>query len=437
MTVTYPLALPNIRAIRTSIRMGNRTGITRSPFSASEQRYEWTAKWWECDITLPPMSRAQVAEWQGFLAQLNGRKGTFLAGDPLATTQRGDIGEIVPEAGNNGSLYDGVTDNGAYTSRPTGLDDGPAATMSIWLRCDTADLTQFLHTITGAEGTLAILDTGAGFVRWRDTAGTQVFGLTTFGTDLDDGAIHQIMIAADRTSGRRQIILDGVTVVNDTGYPTANDLQLFNTQFVIGALTTAGSGAFNGMISEFWYDDRPYDIVANLSDWRTAAGNPADLGADGSGPGAQPVMYFPDGDPSDNKGTGGNATITGALVPVDGPTPAYAAAPLVNGADQTGATLAIDGVQASKTGVFLAGDWFQLGSGSSSRLHMVTADADSNGSGEATLDIWPPLRASPADNVALTITNPKGVFRLTGDANGWDADAAGVYTVTLQAIEVV
>ena len=435
MTVTYPLALPSIGATKVSMRMGNRIGVDRSPFTAEETRYEWAAKWWEADITLPPMSRAEAGAWQGFLAQLNGAKGTFLLGDPVATTQLGDIGTITPEAGNNGTDFDGSTANGAYSSRPTGLSDGPAATMSIWFRCDTETLTQFLLAL-GPIADVSIQSSGACLIRWRDTSNTLVIN-STIGTGLDEGGNHHLMIAADRTSGRRQIILDGTTILNDTGYPTANDLALFNTKFVIGAQNSAGGSAFDGMISEFWFDNVAYDIVTNMTDWRTAAGNPADLGADGSGPGAQPKLYFPDGNPADNKGTGGNASITGTLTPVDGPTPVEAAAALVNGADQTGATLAVDGLQASKTDVFKAGDYFQVGTGSSSRLHMVTADADSNASGEATLDIWPPLRSSPADNAAVTVSSPKGVFRLTENVTGWDIDAARTYGITLKAIEVI
>ncbi len=435
MTVTYPLALPSIGATKVSMRMGNRIGVDRSPFTAEETRYEWAAKWWEADIVLPPMSRAEAGAWQGFLAQLNGSKGTFLLGDPVATTQLGDIGTITPEAGNNGTDFDGSTANGAYSSRPTGLADGPAATMSIWFRCDTETLSQFLFSM-GPSADVSIQASGASLIRWRDTSNNLIIN-SAAGTGLDEGGIHHLMIAADRTSGRRQIILDGVTTLNDTGYPTANDLALFDTKFVIGAQIAAGSGAFDGMISEFWFDNVAYDIVTNLTDWRTAAGNPADLGADGSGPGAQPKLYFPDGNPADNKGTGGNASITGTLTPVDGPTPPAPAAALVNGADQTGATLAVDGLQPSKADVFKAGDYFQIGTGSSSRLHMVTADADSNASGEATLDIWPPLRSSPADNAAVTVSSPKGVFRLTENVTGWDIDAARTYGITLKAIEVI
>jgi hypothetical protein len=93
------------------------------------------------------------------------------------------------------------------------------------------------------------------------------------------------------------------------------------------------------------------------------------------------------------------------------PLGAMGGTPLVNGAGQTGNTLNIDGVTNS-TLVCKAGDWLQLGSGGSSRLHMVTADAISNGSGQVALTIVPQLRSSPADNAAVTFNNCKGVFRL-------------------------
>jgi len=437
MTVTYPLALPNIKAIRTSIRMGNRTGVSRSPFSASEQRYEWAAKWWECDIVLPPMSRAQVAEWQGFLAQLNGRKGTFLAGDPLATTQRGDIGAIAPPAGTDASLYDGITDKASWSSIPTGMSaSGPGFTLSMWFRCDSAGSDDGLFG-TPSNSNVLLLVRAAGYlnVNVKDTAGgTLISYLNTGPSNMKDGNWHHVILSLDRTGNKIQLVIDGITRIDST-YTTANDIAIHASGPDIGA---AASNEFHGALSEIWVDDVAYDVVTNLTTWRAADGTPAGLGADGSAPGAQPVIYAPDGDPSSNLGIGGDATITGALVAVDGPTPTSTpAVPLVNGADQTGATLAIDGLQASKADVFKAGDYFQIGTGSSARLYMVTADAASNASGEATLDIWPPLRASPADNAALTITNPKGVFRLTGDVNGWDADAAGVYAVTLQAVEVV
>ena len=81
--------------------------------------------------------------------------------------------------------------------------------------------------------------------------------------------------------------------------------------------------------------------------------------------------------------------------------------PLVNGGSQTGNSLVTDGWTSGQTGILKAGDWIQLGSGSTSRLYKILSDANSNGSGQATFDIWPNLRSSPADNAAITVSSPK------------------------------
>lgn len=109
--------------------------------------------------------------------------------------------------------------------------------------------------------------------------------------------------------------------------------------------------------------------------------------------------------------------------------------PLVNGASQTGGTLAVDGCPTTTTGWLLPGDVIQLGSGSTARLHKVLTRADTNGSGEVTLDIWPRLRSSPANNAAVTITGCLGLWRLASNEAGWDIGAAKVYGISFAAIE--
>jgi hypothetical protein len=112
--------------------------------------------------------------------------------------------------------------------------------------------------------------------------------------------------------------------------------------------------------------------------------------------------------------------------------------PLVFGASQTGGSLAIDGCTNGVTGWAKAGDWLQLGSGSTARLHKVLADANSNGSGQVTLDIWPNLRSSPADNAAVTMASCVGVFSLPeGYTPSWVENHDLTYTVNFTAIEVV
>ncbi len=103
-------------------------------------------------------------------------------------------------------------------------------------------------------------------------------------------------------------------------------------------------------------------------------------------------------------------------------------APLVNGADQTGNTLAIDGAPTSETNYFKAGDFFQLGSNdSTARIYMVLQDSNTDGSGEVTLDIWPDLYSSPANNATVTVSDPRGVFKLKSNITEYIIDNAGAY----------
>lgn len=104
--------------------------------------------------------------------------------------------------------------------------------------------------------------------------------------------------------------------------------------------------------------------------------------------------------------------------------------PLVNGGSQTGRTLVIDGISGLTA---KAGDWFQLGSGSSTHLHKVVQDLSGNGS----LEIWPRLRASPADNDALTVTSPKGLWRLASNDRSWDIELAMIYGISFSCIEAL
>lgn len=108
--------------------------------------------------------------------------------------------------------------------------------------------------------------------------------------------------------------------------------------------------------------------------------------------------------------------------------------PLVNGGSQTGYDLVTDGWTAGQTGIMKAGDWLQLGSGSTARLYKVMADANSDGSGNATLTLWPKLRSSPADNAAITVSSPKGRFMLAQDIE-WNIDELKVYGLSFQAVE--
>lgn len=111
--------------------------------------------------------------------------------------------------------------------------------------------------------------------------------------------------------------------------------------------------------------------------------------------------------------------------------------PLVNGADQTGQTLVIDGAAISQTGWIRAGDYIQLGAAGSATLHKVLIDADSDGAGNVTLDIWPGVRTAPADNAPVTVSAAAGRFRLASNQTEWEVNTSRFYGLTFSAIEAV
>ena len=106
--------------------------------------------------------------------------------------------------------------------------------------------------------------------------------------------------------------------------------------------------------------------------------------------------------------------------------------PLVNGANQIGNTLITDGWTASISGILLAGDYIQI----NNRLYKVLQDVTSDGSGNATLEIWPRLAASPADNEYIVTYDCKGVFRLAENVTPiYEANEERFYSINFSAIE--
>lgn len=107
--------------------------------------------------------------------------------------------------------------------------------------------------------------------------------------------------------------------------------------------------------------------------------------------------------------------------------------PVVDGASQTGQELNTRGWTVSQTGILLAGDWIQLGD----RLHKNLTDADSDGSGEAVLDIWPRMRESPADGATIITSNCKGLFRLASNEMPYDENIGARYETSFSVIEAI
>jgi hypothetical protein len=91
-----------------------------------------------------------------------------------------------------------------------------------------------------------------------------------------------------------------------------------------------------------------------------------------------------------------------------------------------------ESVAVTMTGSLLAGDYIQLGSGTTARLHKVLVDQ----TGSGTLEIWPALR-STYTSATVTTTNAKGVFRLNQNMSSWQISNANSYGIAFEAVEAI
>ena len=117
-------------------------------------------------------------------------------------------------------------------------------------------------------------------------------------------------------------------------------------------------------------------------------------------------------------------------VPVD-PTAQSALSNTVstNGANQTGRSIATDGWPNSTT-VLLAGQFVTI----NGQLLQVTANVTSNGSGQATIAVEPPVRQPVADNSAVEYKNPFCVMYMTEEPN-ISVEPGYVYNISLRLRE--
>lgn len=90
-----------------------------------------------------------------------------------------------------------------------------------------------------------------------------------------------------------------------------------------------------------------------------------------------------------------------------------------------------ESVTVTMSGSLLAGDYIQLGTGSSSKLHQVLVDK----TGSGTLEIWPALR-SDYTSATVVFNSPKGVFRLSSNSSNWSINNNSAYGISFDCVEV-
>ena len=90
MTIVYPLAFPTVTGpARARIFTQAAVGMTESPFTYQSQAQKNQGQRFGMEITLGELKLDEAAAWVPFLVSLNGRWGSFLAGDTARATPRG------------------------------------------------------------------------------------------------------------------------------------------------------------------------------------------------------------------------------------------------------------------------------------------------------------------------------------------------------------
>lgn len=98
---------------------------------------------------------------------------------------------------------------------------------------------------------------------------------------------------------------------------------------------------------------------------------------------------------------------------------------VVQGAGQSGFSLATTGWTPGILPVLKAGDWIQIGT--PNRLYRVLVDATPAGDGTMTLSIWPQLRESPNDGASIVLNNTQGTFRMKSNMRKFSITEARFY----------
>ena len=106
----------------------------------------------------------------------------------------------------------------------------------------------------------------------------------------------------------------------------------------------------------------------------------------------------------------------------------------VDGAISAGATTCtIDGLANNTNGLLKAGDYFRFSS--AIKVYMAVADLNSDGTGEGTLTLEPPLRTAIAENTSIVYDNVDFTVRLSNDIQEYSIVTNDLYKYQIDLIE--
>ena len=220
--------------------------------------------------------------------------------------------------GQSASSFDGTNDYALRGADLTGASDGQAWSASLWFNLNGGNAA--VQSFFSGVGTEVFISRNASNqldIFLRDTGGAVVYRRITTDTYTDATGWVNVLASANAATGVGQIYVnDAVPNLGMTTNPAASPtLDFTSTDWGFGARTSAAQKT-NACITEFWMalEFIDFSVTANRRKFISSALKPVWLGANGQNPtGNIPIIYVPDGDPSTNKGSGGDFTVTGTL----------------------------------------------------------------------------------------------------------------------------
>jgi hypothetical protein len=171
----------------------------------------------------------------------------------------------------------------------------------------------------------------------KNSGGTEILNLQSTTSYTTSTSWIDVMASWNLAVTTTHFYVDGVDDANEVT-ATNDTIDYTRSDYGVGANVAAGD-KFNGAIAWLYFAPGQYldlSTAANRLKFRKADGTPEDLGIDGSTPtGTAPLVYLPDGDASNNHGTGGNFTATGSPDATTGPAPAPTISIFVDGTKGT------------------------------------------------------------------------------------------------------
>lgn len=215
-----------------------------------------------------------------------------------------------------------VSYDGAFlyrSSAMTGQADVGTLTGSLWFK--TTDTNGFMVDIRNfAEGHtrlyIRIGTNGVLEIQTEDTSSVTTC-LMNSTTGWADGEWHHLHFSYDETSNTKELWIDGADELASANF---NGSVYFSTVDRFDVASIAGTASYAGCLAEVWIGPGLlYPPSTNNSSFLQPGGYPEDLGADGSNPGAQPLIYLK-GDATTittNSGSGEDFTKSGSIVDCD------------------------------------------------------------------------------------------------------------------------